>query len=181
MARKVREIKGPRIISEKVRQEFKEIKKETEEQEESLEEEILPDEPEEFEDFSATTAPVLETIPDTTQNLEQEVANAPATKKEDESEFKYETGVYNMPDYGSNTEQRETGERGMEIRDMSEFRQREKDVLDLRNVERETPQSGEQRIEEDIRKYSEVKGIREEEERRPPFDRRERRKERVLK
>lgn len=181
-----------KIISEKVNVPFEEVEEEeTEEEKEEadLEEEIEPEEPESFTDFTTeAVAPVLETIPipDTSpEPLEQEIENVPSTPGTVREESLGAYTVYNMPEYGREyeTSERERQEREVEIKNLSAPTP-ERETLNLRNLPQEdfTQLSAEERAEREIRKYQEIRRIEEiERERRPPFERRERKRERILK
>lgn len=185
-----------KVIKEK-EPKFKEIvEEEIEGTDEELEEETehLEEEPSEiFGDFTEFVvegggeriAPILQVSPTETtepEPLEKELENVPAARgwREDEAV------IYNMPDYTgyeqAGYEGRERQERaGFELRDMSNFSQRE-DNFELRQAQEQTPETEAERIEKETRKYHEAKRVEhEEEERKLPFSRERRKRERVLK
>ncbi|MBU1136732.1 MAG: hypothetical protein ABIG37_02360 [Nanoarchaeota archaeon] len=171
-----------KIISEKVKTPFKEIKKDSEDTED-LEEEIeeSPEEygdREDFQDFSSErTALVLSDAspgqtqtPRQTEPLEKELENVQGSGKQ-------EGGVYNMPDYGANSnknyEEKEERKIQVGVNDKPNFFNN-KNTIDLNQTARQMPQetnfSQRSQKEEMARKYKEVE-IRErgEEERRGLF------------
>lgn len=185
-----------KIIREFIETPFKEIKKE--EGEESLEREIEGRESEEAENFESfidsssgrREAPVLQAAEGQEAGVEQTVTNAPATAARKEEEGG--TGVYNMPEYESNYEnmERQRGERQsregqrFNIRNESEFSS-SRDTLDLNQFGQRASETwafdDRERLEREAKKYQEVRGVEATEERRMPFSRGERKRERVLK
>jgi hypothetical protein len=179
-----------KIISERVRQPFKEIEEAEKESEEEEEDEIEESGEEDFTEFSSgediSTAPVLQTSSGTTETdetLEQQLENVPSNLTGTDND---KGNIYNMPDYGQADYEtsEQARERGFEIRNMGVLPQREGEFLDLKQVQQDRPNLSEtERIEEEIKKYEDVRRVEEiEEERRIPFERGGRkRKERILK
>jgi len=178
--------------------EIKEVEKEKEPEEIEREElEQVPEE--EFSEFATeaefvsepTTLPISITIPETKpeETLEQELRNVPSQTRGAGEAGERKSGrdyaATNIPQYTSNYEERvryeeAEKERRFEIKDLSApASQRREDVLELGRGEQELARMSEQ--EREMRRYQEERIIHEPEERRLPFDRRERKKERILK
>jgi len=183
MASKDKEDKGKKIkiIKEFVNTPFKEIK--PEKKEENLEEELEEKEEEiEFPGFSGgeRASPVLQFSKETSENpaLEKELERTPTAST---TSTTTDTKVYNMPDYGTRTYETEEREKARIIPTESQGRgQQNLNLPQLDQQMRESWFEDRIRTEEDIRKYQEVKRI-EEDERKFPFRRTERKRERILK